>query len=104
KVVNNVIDTNKVTVSGKIKEDLEFSHTVYGEGFYNTYIEIPRLSQVVDVLPVTISERLIQSLELKQGDHILVDGQLRSYNKTIDGKNRLILITFARELSLIESE
>ena len=100
-MINNSNDTNKVILEGKIKEELEFSHSIYGEGFYNTFIEIPRLSEVKDILPITISERLTKGLDLKKFDDVLVDGQLRSYNKTIDGNNKLILSTFAKEIKII---
>ena len=88
-------------MEGEIKEELIFSHSIYGEGFYNTYIEIPRLSEIKDVLPITISERLTKGIELKKSDEVLVDGQLRSYNKTINGNNKLILVTFVKEIKII---
>lgn len=100
-MINNSNDTNKVIMEGKVKEELEFSHSIYGEGFYNTYIEIPRLSEIKDVLPITISERLTKGIELKKSDNVLVDGQLRSYNKTINGNNKLILVTFVKEIKII---
>ena len=103
-MVNNILDTNRVLMAGKLKSELEFSHSIYGEGFYNTYIEIPRLSEITDVLPVTISERLIQGTQLQLEDHVLIEGQLRSYNKTVNGNNKLILITFVRELRKLEPE
>ena len=94
------MDTNSVVLVGKIKEDLKFSHSIYGEGFYNTTVEIPRLSDVADVLPITISERLLQGIELIHGVDVMIEGQLRSYNKMVEGNNRLILTTFVRELDL----
>ena len=47
------------TISGTVCSEMEFSHEVYGEGFYNLYVSVPRLSEVNDVLPVTVSERLV---------------------------------------------
>lgn len=85
---------------GKIITELKFSHEIYGEGFYNFSIEIPRLSDYLDVLPVTISERLITGVELKAGIDVQITGQLRSYNKYADGRNRLILTIFAKDISL----
>lgn len=102
--VDTNIDTNKVLIAGKMIEELEFSHSIYGEGFYNTYIEIPRLSEMKDVLPATVSERLIQGMDLKVGDQLQVEGQLRSYNKTVNGNNKLILSIFVKEIHLISSE
>lgn len=101
---NHLIDTNVVTVIGKIVGDREFSHEIYGEGFYIYNIEIPRLSDAVDLLPLTISERLLIGTEIKEGDIIKVEGQLRSYNKFIDGSNRLVLTVFAKKISIYEEE
>ncbi len=103
-MINNNNDTNKVIMEGRIKDELEFSHSIYGEGFFNTYIEIPRLSENKDILPITISERLIEGVSLAKGNYVLIEGQLRSYNKTINGNNRLILVTFVKEIKILNSE
>lgn len=103
-MINNNNDTNKVIMEGRIKDELEFSHSIYGEGFFNTYIEIPRLSENKDILPITISERLIEGVSLAIGNYVLIEGQLRSYNKTINGNNRLILVTFVKEIKILNSE
>ncbi len=103
-MVEHIMDNNKVTVAGKVASPLTFSHEVYGEGFYNFMLAIPRLSNYIDVLPVTISERLLGEWELVEGTEVVIEGQLRSYNKFIDGKNRLILTVFARDICLKEEE
>ena len=48
---------NRVFISGEIVTEAEFSHEVYGEGFYEMNVLVKRLSGQGDVLPVTISER-----------------------------------------------
>jgi len=96
--LDHLMDTNVVTIVGKVVGEKEFSHEIYGEGFYIYNIEIPRLSDAVDQLPLTISERLLVGLDLKDGDMIKIEGQLRSYNKFIDGSNRLVLTIFARDI------
>ncbi|HHT50466.1 MAG TPA: single-stranded DNA-binding protein [Eubacteriaceae bacterium] len=101
-MINNNNDTNKVILEGRIKKDLEYSHSIYGEGFYNTYLEIPRLSENKDILPITISERLIEGLNIGKDDYVFIEGQLRSYNKTVNGNNRLILITFVKEIRILD--
>jgi single-stranded DNA-binding protein len=73
---------------------------MYGEDFYNVFLIVPRLSEVSDVLPVTISERLMVDINIEKGTQMAIDGQLRSYNKYIDGSNKLILTVFARNISL----
>jgi len=97
------VNANVVCVVGRYHSDFEFSHKVYGEGFYTFKILVPRLSDYSDILPVTVSERLICDIDIEScRQNIKIDGQLRSYNKFVDGSNRLILTVFARELSLLE--
>ena len=71
---------------------------MYGEGFYSFNIEVMRLSDSVDVLNITVSERLLTGFDLTVGKEIVVEGQLRSYNKFINGSNKLILTVFARNI------
>ena len=89
---------NKVFISGEIVSDATFSHEVYGEGFYEFSVRVLRLSGQADILPVTVSERLIESGELSIGKQITALGQFRSYNKLENGKSRLMLTVFIREL------
>ena len=92
------MSNNKLAITGKILEVPVFSHEVFGEGFYETKIEVKRLSEQVDILPITISERLIIEHDIKVGDVISVSGQFRSYNKMVDEKSRLMLTVFVREI------
>lgn len=94
---NSVFEKNNhVLIKGKIKELPTYSHTVMGEGFFEMYVEVQRLSEEVDILPVTISERLIG--DFKIGDEIGIIGQFRSYNKLEDNKSKLMLTIFVKEL------
>lgn len=103
-MVDKVIDTNNVKIIGKVNSQMNFSHEMYGEGFYNFDLEVPRLSDSVDVLPITISERLLVNLDLSIGNMIEIYGQLRSYNRYIDNSSRLVLTVFARDIRLLEDE
>ena len=89
---------NKVFISGEIITEAEFSHEVYGEGFYEMTVMVKRLSGQGDILPLTVSERLIEDRNLKPGVFINALGQFRSYNKLVDGKSKLMLTVFVREL------
>ena len=89
---------NRVFLMGEIVSEAAFSHEVYGEGFYELYVRVMRLSGQADVLPVTISERLIGGNDLKVGSRICALGQFRSYNKLEGGRSRLMLTVFVREL------
>ncbi|MDR7870405.1 MAG: single-stranded DNA-binding protein [Tissierellaceae bacterium] len=92
------MDTNMVRLVGVIKSEKEFSHEMYGERFYNINLEVPRLSESVDILPITISERLLIGIDINLGQYVIIEGQLRSYNRYIESSNKLVLTIFAREI------
>lgn len=94
----NTEKNNKVYLMGEIVSEAVFSHEVYGEGFYEFKVKVLRLSGQADILPVTISERLIQGHDLKVGSRICAIGQFRSYNKLENGRSKLMLTVFIREL------
>ena len=96
--MDNLMLNNKIYLEGTVTSELEFSHEMYGEGFYTFSMEVMRLSDSVDNLNITVSERLIANMDLAIGKDIIVDGQLRSYNKFVDGANKLILTVFARNI------
>ncbi len=89
---------NRVFFMGEIASEAKFSHEVYGEGFYELFVKVMRLSGQADILPVTISERLIQGNDFKIGSPICALGQFRSYNKLENGRSRLMLTVFVREI------
>ncbi|MBW6410035.1 single-stranded DNA-binding protein [Clostridium weizhouense] len=96
--MDNLMLNNKIYLEGKVASELEFSHEMYGEGFYTFDLDVMRLSDSVDRLNITVSERLISNIQLEIGSDIIVEGQLRSYNKFVDGSNKLILTVFARNI------
>ncbi len=95
---------NDVQLIGTVDSQLQFSHEVYGEGFYAFAIKVLRLSDISDRINVTVSERLIRDLPLAIGDEIAVSGQFRSYNNYSQEGNRLILTVFARDLCMAGEE
>lgn len=97
-MINLNSQNNKVYLKGEIVTEARFSHEVYGEGFYEMDVVVKRLSGQADVLPITVSERLIESANLKIGSTLCALGQFRSYNKQIDGKSKLMLTVFVREI------
>ena len=96
--MDNLMLNNKIYLEGTVVSELSFSHEMYGEGFYNFELEVMRLSDTKDNLNITVSERIITDMELSIGKDIIVEGQLRSYNKFMDGANKLILTVFARNI------
>ncbi len=101
---DKIIENNQVTIMGEIVSSFTFSHEVFGEGFYMVDVSVRRLSNSVDIIPVMMSERLIDVTEDYTGEFLMVSGQFRSYNRHEEQKNRLVLSVFAREVSFIEEE
>ncbi len=91
-------NNNRVYIYGEIVSEAKFSHEVFGEGFYEFFVKVLRLSGQVDVLPVTVSERIMTE-DMKPGAYISAFGQFRSYNKLEGGRSRLMLTVFVRELA-----
>ena len=102
-MVDKVIENNRVTIVGEVVSEFEFSHEVYGEGFYTLNISVNRLSDSVDIIPLMISERLVDVTEDLRGVIIEASGQFRSYNRHEENKNRLMLSIFVRELQLYDN-
>jgi primosomal replication protein N len=100
----DTVQNNSVTLIGKIVSGFTFNHEVFGEGFYSVDLAVKRLSEQVDVIPLMISERLINMNEVSMGDAIEVTGQFRSYNQFGAEKKRLILSVFVREVIFMEDE
>ena len=100
----NYSENNHLVLRGKIVSDKSYSHEIYGEKFYVFNLEVIRLSSTVDIIPITISERLLTGLDLDIGKKVVVEGQFRSYNNYENERNRLILTVFAKEINEIEGE
>ena len=92
------MNNNRVSLTGEIVDEPIFSHEIMGEGFYDVLLAVRRLSGQNDVVPLTVSERIMQGNDFKTGNLIGVIGQLRSYNKLIGDRSKLVLKVFVREL------
>ncbi len=101
-MTDKVIENNQVTIMGEIVGGFVFSHEIFGEGFYLVDVSVKRLSDSFDVIPLMVSERLIDVTGDYQGMYVCVNGQFRSYNRHEERKNRLVLSVFAREIEFIE--
>lgn len=92
------MQNNQVYLSGQIVSEPEFSHEIMSEKFYDLTISVARLSGQNDVIPITVSERLMEGQSFEIGNLIGVIGQFRSYNKIVEGKSKLVLRVFVREI------
>ena len=102
KLDTNYLENNYLTLVGKVTGEKKFSHEIYGEKFYTFNLSIPRLSGNADIIPITISERLITDEMLLEGKKLLIKGQFRSYNSYENEKNKLILTVFAKDVEELQ--
>ncbi len=100
----NYLENNYLTLVGKVTGEKRFSHEIYGERFFIFNLSIPRLSGNADIIPITVSERLVSDDMLQEGKRLLVKGQFRSYNSYENEKNKLILTVFAKDIEELKDE
>ena len=101
-MTDKIMENNQVVIMGTIVSEFEYSHEIFGEGFYMVDVEVQRLSDSSDIIPLMVSERLLDVEEDLRGAKIAVVGQFRSYNRHEEKKNRLILSVFAREVEFVD--
>ena len=94
---DNFLKNNKVYLSGEVAKEPIYSHELYGEAFYEFMLAVKRLSGQEDLLPVTVSERLMNDVDLSVGSSVSLRGQFRSYNKLENDKSKLMLTVFVRD-------
>lgn len=97
-------ENNHIIMVGKVTSDKRFSHEIYGEKFYIFDLSVPRLSGNSDIIPITISERLLEKEDLEIDKKIIVEGQFRSYNSYQNERNKLVLTVFAKDVKFIENQ
>ena len=97
-------ENNHIILVGKVTSEKRFSHEIYGEKFYIFDLSVPRLSGNADIIPITISERLMVNGDLPINTKITVEGQFRSYNSYGEGKNKLVLTVFAKNVTLLDDQ
>ncbi len=102
KMTGKELENNQVTIIGEVVSGFTYNHEIYGEGFYMVDLSVERLSNSHDIIPVMISERLIDVNQDYMGCYLEVQGQFRSYNRHDERKNRLLLSVFAREARFID--
>jgi len=94
---------NSLHLCGILTETPVYGHEVFGEKFYYATLSVPRLSGAEDLLPITLSERLMDDTPLEIGSLLAIEGQLRSYNKVVEGAGRLLITGFAQRLLPVDT-
>ena len=100
-MVDKVIENNRVSITGEIISEFRFSHQVFGEVFYIVDVSVNRLSDMTDVIPLMVSERLVDVTKNYIGYTVVASGQFRSYNKHDGERNKLVLSIFVRDWELM---
>ena len=101
-MTDKVMENNQVVIMGTIVSEFKYSHEIFGEGFYMVDVEVQRLSDSCDIIPIMISERLMDTTQNFSGAKVMVTGQFSSYKRHEEKKNRLVLSVFAREVEMVE--
>ena len=87
--------TNSITIRGYLQELPQFSHENHGRQFYRFYLEVPRLSGAVDILPVIARKEIVDNIDPCGGEMLTVTGQIRSHNQRTEGARHLLIFVFA---------
>ena len=95
---------NCITIRGSLQQLPQFSHDNHGHRFCKFYLEVPRLSGAVDILPVISRQELMDTLDPTAGSMLTITGQIRSHNQHIDGKRRLMIFVFAATITTEDGE
>ncbi len=90
---------NRIVAAGKLEDSLTLSHEVMNEPFYTGTLLVKRLSGAVDRLPVTIPGKLLAVTPPDYEQLMLMSGQVRSYNKVVEGSGRLMVTLFVQNMS-----
>lgn len=88
---------NKTQLSGKVISIKE-SHALPNSSFLEFMVEVPRKSEASDIVPFIISAKLLHNNEIAVGDYVQSIGEIRTINKNIDNKNRLLVFNFVHEI------
>lgn len=95
---------NTITLRGSLRQLPEFSHENHGRRFSRFFLEVPRLSGAVDILPVIAQEELLNDIDPCAGEMITVTGQIRSHNLRAEGVRRLMIFVFAATVAVEDGE
>lgn len=98
------ISRNIAQLCGVIAAAPSFSHSGRGESFYTFPLEVARLSGATDRINIIAREELLNSIELKEAEKILVMGELRSFNNKSGEGAKLVITVFAKEISLCNDD
>ncbi len=89
---------NSIVIHGKLIGPAKFSHQIYNDTFYNLCLKCKRLSGTYDIIPITMTKNILDSITVNDNFYYMIKGQIRSYNRFIDNKNRLIITVYVKSI------
>lgn len=92
---------NHAEVIGRLHGDLTAATNKNGDVFFDGTFAVQRQSGTVDHLPISVPAALVGSITKATelyGRHLRLVGDLRSYNKVVDGKSHHIVL-YVKEIT-----
>ncbi len=90
---------NLAYIRGHVAERPAFSHESHGIRYHVFVLATKRLSGAEDFIRVVAAEDLFFAYPCHEGQRIVVDGSLRSFNNKSNVGSRLVITVLAREIS-----
>lgn len=101
--MNNMHDyyttTNMAHICGEVIDGPKLSHKTYGEAFYIFKMGVNRNSGYQDQINMMVSERMLLPEEIEVGSWMDIQGQVRTYNEEVEGRNKLNIVVFVRDFA-----
>ena len=90
-------ENNNATVAGVVATEPQ-KYDCCGEMFYTFVLSVKRTSGTEDLIPVNMPMMICEQLHI--GTSICLIGQIRTYNRIVDEKSKLIVVFFALDTSV----
>jgi len=92
------IKNNEVNICGELAYDFVYSHTISGKNYYTADLIVSRFSKRLDIIPLVISERLVNIHEHYRECKAKIIGQFQSHNIQTRNKSHLKLSVFVEDI------
>lgn len=93
---------NALSISGVLECEFSLDHYYENEKFYKNYLSVTRTSGAIDVIPVIISESMIEKDQSYKGKLVYIRGQFRSFNRHEADRTHLDLYIFPESIQIVD--
>lgn len=101
--MERLAETNIVKLRGRVVKCPVFNHKTYGQAYYMVVLGILRRSGYEDKIRLIISENILCGRSPAVGEILEITGQIRTYNKEDNGRSKLEITVFVKEMSYIRT-